>query len=145
MGERLFWKRSDVIAETKKIEDLFKSTTSLSLNERKLQSLIRNLKTKSRPNEICVRILRLDGKSHDVPIQSRFFQSIADGDLHSARATIGDIKSKVEEVCGVQAICQMLYRDDHVDYFEDSQTIKEAGLLENQTMHLVVNTDRLYW
>lgn len=143
----MFWKRSDAIAETRKIEDLFSSSaTSLSLNERKVQSLIRNLKTVPSPDEMCVHVLQMDGKTHDIPIQSRFFQSVEDGgELRLQMTTIGDIKSKVEEVCGVQAICQMLYKDGHADCFEDSQTIKEAGLLENQTVHLVVNTDRLYW
>jgi hypothetical protein len=144
--ERLFWKRSDASKETKKIQELFNSSKGGGVNERKVQSLIINLQDIPSPTQMNLHILQMDGMIHDIPIQSQFFESVSvDGELRASMTTIADVKSKVEEVCGVRAICQMLYARDHEDCFEDYQTIEESGLLHDQTVHLIIDTDRLYW
>jgi hypothetical protein len=127
--ERLFWKRSDATKQTKKIQELFNESRGGGVNERKVQSLINNLRNVPPPDQIKVRVVLLDGRSHDIPIPKHsFIESVTEtGELLRSMTTIADIKSKVEEICGVQAVCQMLYAEGQEQCFEDCQTIKEAG------------------
>lgn len=64
-------------------------------------------------------------------------------------STIGDIKIKVEEKCGVPICSQILYRcvnmgnDD--ESLEDDLTIDECGICDNDALLLFVDPDKHYW
>jgi hypothetical protein len=100
--------------------------------------------------------MRLDGVAINVPIQQTFVDSVAeDGSIKTSVSTIFDIKIKLEEIMGVVAGSIVLYPcpqsfsenevDHHEDWFEDHQTIDECGIVDKQTLLMIVDADRYYW
>jgi len=145
--DRLFWRKADVISEAKKIQQvLYAAGTSQKVNQRKVESLIQALKLIPTPAQTSITVIELDGTSHTVPVQTRFYTRLdAQGGLHLCMATVADMKIKIEEVTGVRAVCQLLHGAQQGNCLQDDATIEDSGLKKNQTLFLVVDGDRHYW
>jgi len=145
--DRLFWRKADFICEAKKVQKVLCAPGTLPIaNQRNVESLIQTLKQIPTPAQTSITVTKLDGTSHAVPIQSQFYTQLdAKGGLHSCVATVADMKTKIEEVTGIRAVCQLLHGEHQAESLLDNGTIEELGLNKDQTLFLVVDADRHYW
>lgn len=92
-------------------------------------------------------VLKLDGTSLTIDVPVIYYQYVDSqgGGLQACMSTVGDIKVKIEEISGVEAISQTLHTNNDKPCLEDDQTIAESGLVGDQTLYLTIDTQNKYW
>jgi hypothetical protein len=141
--DRIFWRKRDSLREIKRINKYISDTQA---GNAEIEQRLEKLCGVTKPGHITIQLISASGNTYQLPIQPSFIQFLDEkGNPHRTLTTIADVKGKVEETCGIDAVSQMLFRDNADDELEDDVTIEECGLFGDQTMYLVVDTDRLYW
>jgi hypothetical protein len=142
--ERIFWRKSDSVRESRKIQT-YASTQSQDEAEemgKRLEKLCQIIPS------CCmhVKVVLASGFSFQVPIQSSFICALDEfGEPVKSNTTMADVKLKIEEVSGVHASSQVLYSENQDIELGDDESVEDCGLCNGQLLFLIVDTDRLYW
>jgi len=144
--ERIFWRKRDSLREIKKVRRYIRES-AIKKQNKEVERRLAKLCEVGSPGQIMVQLVSASGTSNLLPIQPTFIRSLDEyGDPARSLTTIADVKCKVEETCGIDAVSQILFGDDDAeDELEDDATVEECGLANDQTIFLIIDTDRIYW
>jgi len=154
MATMVFWRKCDAKEWLSKVRSLVGPPQAADYARAmlvKMQALLQPIQQ----DIVTLNVTKLDGTTVVISVPSVFYQYVdtQGGGLQTCMTTVRDIKAKLEEVCGIEAVSQMLYvhpaEGERVDeqslYLQDDDSLSECNLVTGQTVNLTIDTRHAYW